>query len=174
MENKLNDNIILEFKITFSEVKRYGFYSLRKKVIYLFIGIFILFTFLQMGLSQEICKCEDLLISLIVSIFSTGAFSFSTYRYMKKSYFKNPFLKLKEVYTLNNNGINISTSQSEVLISWDEIVKAKELNDMIILNITSRKAIVLPKRYFRSQDEINSCKMLIKKNAKANNIDLLK
>lgn len=174
MENKLDNKIILEFTGTFSELKKYSFYVLRKKILYGFIGMFIFYTLLDMGLSQRMCTSKDLLRSLIVSIFLVSVFCISMYIRIWKAYFKDPLLKLKKTYTLSNHGINITTSQSEMAVSWEEIIKIKELNDMFIFYVTSCIGIMLPKKYFKSQDEINLFKALIQKEAKTKNIKLLK
>ncbi|WP_369414031.1 YcxB family protein [Gracilibacillus salinarum] len=68
------------------------------------------------------------------------------------------------MYTINNNGINQQVGRSNVFINWNDIVKGYEHKEMFCLYISSSKAILLPKRYFASNDDKLVFKKLVRQN----------
>ncbi|WP_392389068.1 YcxB family protein [Gracilibacillus massiliensis] len=144
----------------------------------LLIGFFFI-TFLL-----EICFCLlvkqiqnlPLVFYISISLFASGLFTILLYKTIqKRSYreFYSDHLATKEIrYTINSQGINYQSGRSHVYIEWENIIKGYEHNDMFCLYISNMKAILLPKRYFESNDDISSFKKLISENS--NKINLKK
>ncbi|WP_066190358.1 YcxB family protein [Gracilibacillus timonensis] len=158
--------ITAEGALTYDEFKKYNMYRLRK----ILIGFFFITFFLEVCLCWILYKMQNLPFIFYIGtcLFASGLvtfLAFKTYKKRIKKEFNNDRLASKEMtYTINQEGINYQVGKSQVCIEWGDIVKGAEHKDMFCLYISSIKAIVLPKRYFKSDEDIMAFKQLISTN----------
>lgn len=59
-------------------------------------------------------------------------------------------------YIINRDGIAVETKTSSIFQKWTGIVAIEQNKDLILLFVTGMGAHIIPKRYFESQDQLNS------------------
>jgi hypothetical protein len=62
----------------------------------------------------------------------------------------------KRKYSINREGIAIETETSSIFQKWTGIVAIEQNKDLILLFVNGVGAHIIPKRYFESQDRLNS------------------
>ncbi|WP_066190363.1 YcxB family protein [Gracilibacillus timonensis] len=68
-------------------------------------------------------------------------------------------------YKINGSGITqIISPYTNTYFDWNNIIKGYENEDMFRLYISNNKAIILPKRFFKSKEDIMAFKQLISAN----------
>jgi hypothetical protein len=168
MTTKNTNEIYAAGTLTYNDYKKHNSYHIKKMVIgYFFFAFFIL---ICMGLLR-VSGPLYLIIPFISVIAGIIAGSITLLlaigiRIRGRKEFKSDTLITNEIkYTINNNGINQEiNSKSNAFIKWEEILKGYEHGNMLRLYISRNKAIILPKRFFRSNDDLITFKKIIRNN----------
>jgi len=137
------------------------YYFLRKviKKIMLVIGVIIIVSTIlsSIGKPFEIASfLADLfstLISMIFLVLILGLVFGVLIRFMPMTDAKKMG---KRKYTINREGIAVETETSSIFQKWTGIVGIEQNKDLILLFVTGIGALIIPKRYFESQDQLNS------------------
>ncbi|WP_170138910.1 YcxB family protein [Oceanobacillus chungangensis] len=90
----------------------------------------------------------------------------------QKEYKSDRLIKSDLSYTINKEGINQKVRKSNNYIEWEDIYKFYEKKDMFLAYVSRNKAIILPKRYFNTYDEIVTLKNLVRERLKEKKIKI--
>lgn len=171
MTTKSNKGISISGTLTYAEYKKSNWYHIRKIV---FGGFVIVFLCLIMTFFDLIS--DSLIFVTILSFITSGMISLLLVLFLfirVRNEFKSDNINNSKVsYEMDNKGINKKVRRSNSYIDWSDIFVAKEDKDMFRLYISKNKAIVLPKRFFNSKEEINFFKTLIERNLNTNKIKM--
>jgi YcxB-like protein len=74
-------------------------------------------------------------------------------------------IKNEFTYTFSENGINQKRGRSITYIEWNNIISIREYPPMFLIYVSINKAIVIPKRFFETNEEIKLFKKIINDNA---------
>ncbi|WP_066190353.1 YcxB family protein [Gracilibacillus timonensis] len=154
--------------ITYNEFQKYNSYHSKKTVIA--ISLFSFFSIVLLGIiiadgSYFILVPFSIILASIVAVISI-LILVTAFRIRARREYNSDFLMTKEItYTINDNGITQQiTKKSHNFIEWNYIVKGYEDDDMFRLYVSRNKAIVLPKRFFTSENDLTIFKKIISKN----------
>ncbi|WP_066190356.1 YcxB family protein [Gracilibacillus timonensis] len=163
MDNNEELEVTAEGALTYDEFKKYNMYHQRKLLIgfFIFASIIGIYPFTA---TDHLPLIIFIIFSLLLAVLATKILS----RIFKKGAYKefhSDRLASKEMtYTMKQEGINYQVGRSHVFVEWGNIVKGAEHKEMFCLYISSIKALVLPKRYFASDEDIMVFKQLISSN----------
>ncbi|WP_066190361.1 YcxB family protein [Gracilibacillus timonensis] len=158
--------IVAVGKITYDEFKQHHMYHVRK----LLIGFFFISLFLEMCLCLVVNQMQISLLPVYlgISLLASGLLTYLLFIAHQKRInkeFRSDLLATKEItYTMNQEGIDYQAERTHIYVEWENIVKGKEYKDMFGLYTSTIKTIVLPKRYFKSDEDIMAFKQLISAN----------
>ena len=91
----------------------------------------------------------------------------------KRHYDQNPMLKQKMKYVISTNTIRLTSEQLQSKYSWEEIRSTVEYKDMFLLYVTKTSALILPKRYFQTKEDISQFKALLQEKLEAKKLKLM-
>ncbi len=158
-----NKPINIEGQLTYEEFKQYSRHHSRKVLTRYFLIVFLISI---MGV--YFMAFDDLgwflTISLPLSITYMGYITLKVVLkfFNKQHYDRNPMLKQKMKYMINAKSIRLTSDRLQSRYVWDEILSTTEYKDMFLLYVTKTSALILPKRYFKSKEEIGQFKGLLK------------
>jgi hypothetical protein len=81
-----------------------------------------------------------------------------------REYKSDQLIKNELIYTFSDTGINQKRRRSKNHIEWHEIVSIKEFSPMFLIYVSRNKAMVVPKRFFESDEQIKFFKKVINEN----------
>ncbi|WP_171051640.1 YcxB family protein [Alteribacter natronophilus] len=171
----LFENKELEFggELTKKEFKQYNLYVTKKERYRLF------FTAILIGF-----VCYQLIvpdIQLITSVMIALALAFlmipitrmlSNYK-AEKEFNSDQLIQNHISYSADHEGIKQRIKKSHSHYEWADILTAFEHSDMFRLQLSERKAIVLPKRYFENEKEVEAFKELVKEQLPSDKIKFM-
>ncbi|TYS58523.1 YcxB family protein [Sutcliffiella horikoshii] len=167
-----NDTLVLRGTLTEKEFVKYGYYHFKKLHMILFYFL-LFFTFLVFAVPTTKAVEADLyiyfyllyaIISLVVSLPALLLGKFAVKVKASSEYKSDQLIKNEMTYTFNANEIQQKFDRSIGYYDWNQIQAAYESKDMFRLYVSRAKAIILPKRFFSSEVEIQLLKSLIKEN----------
>jgi hypothetical protein len=169
--------------LTFNEYKKFASFHSRRWIIWLTLSTFILFFPLSIYFLYnpgDIFSFEGMaaifLLSSIFSVIISGIFFLYAKAVIRikatREYKSDQLIKNEFIYTFSEDGINQKRGRSINYIEWNEIVFVREYPPLFLLYISKNKAIVMPRRFFESNEEIKLFKQIIKGNVSSekNNI----
>ncbi|KGP73376.1 YcxB family protein [Pontibacillus yanchengensis] len=167
--NEVKVNGILERK----EYITHNLYHTKKSRILLSSLSLIMFGFLfSNAVSGDFFSV--VFISLFIASFFSGALYLLTTVGIKirssREYKSDPIIQREITYHFTDDGINQYLGRSTTYLEWKEVLSIYEHKEMFQLYISKNKAIVLPKRYFQSSDEVNQFKHIIHQHAHTNKV----
>jgi len=150
---------------------------LKRYFIYSFIILWAIAILLKMPLPSNSLLLMFVLIpqgifALILSFLIFLTLNKALKRRAIKEYESDQIIKNEASYTFNNGGINQQIRRSNNFFEWSDIRLALEREEMFLLYVSKRKAIVLPKTFFGSSDEINLFKNIVSKNIDTSKVKL--
>jgi YcxB-like protein len=165
------DTLILRGTLTKKEYKKHGDYHFKKILHTIFLS-FMIFSFLTFVIGTW--NAEDLdnvfsyiffaLFSLVLSSVLLIGLKIITKLKASREYKSDPLVKREITYIISSQEIHQKIGRSNNYLEWEQIRTAYENTEMFRLYVSRAKAIVLPKRYFASEEEIKLLKRLITKN----------
>ncbi|KSU63674.1 hypothetical protein AS034_05350 [[Bacillus] enclensis] len=84
-----------------------------------------------------------------------------------REYKSDQLIKNELIYTFSDTGIIQKRGRSISAIDWNEIVSIKEFAPMFLIYVSRNKAMVIPKRFFESDEKIKLFKKMINENVTA-------
>ncbi|WP_173916789.1 YcxB family protein [Halobacillus sp. Marseille-Q1614] len=174
---KGNQKLEVRGTLTASDYRRHSNYNRKKmKNIYfiasLLMFFFVIFQSLEgpllfvMGLTMIIA----LLLAIAMSFFLSGMISIRATR----DYKNDPVSQHEIQYTFRAGNIKQKLKNSTNDYQWTDIIAAFEQEELFQLYVARNHAMILPKRFFKSEEEVEQLRELIEKNAKSAKVDLLK
>lgn len=162
-----NEEISISGTLTYAVFKKYNWYHKRKIVIGYFVFAFLCFIYV---FSNFVSGVWFLVYPIVIflSLITSGIISlillFLVFWKARQEYKSDKIIKNEVSFVIDNKGINQKVRSSNANIEWSDILVAKENKDMFRLYISKNKAIVLPKRFFISKEDIHTVKTLIERN----------
>jgi transposase-like protein len=119
----------------------------------------VVFAAIYIGLAVSVMESEDLSTSQISGVLrhliTFAVFiSFSFQPYIKaftqaRNLWNNPIIRTPNEGTISSQGIHFGTSA----IKWDEFIKLKKTDDLIVLRTIYNGIIILPRTFFQSDQD---------------------
>ena len=167
-----NDALILRGTLTEKEFKKYSYYHFKKlhMIIFYFLLVFL---FLVFTIPTTKLVEADLyiyfylfyaIISIVISFLVLQLGKFVVKVRASSEYKSDQLIKNEMTYTFNENEIQQKFDRTIGYYDWNQIQAAYENKDMFRLYVSRAKAIILPKRFFASEAEIQQLKSLIEQN----------
>ncbi|BEV39034.1 hypothetical protein BSB_21070 [Bacillus stercoris] len=83
-------------------------------------------------------------------------------------------MKSKRTYTVNQEGIRISSKKYDLIFNWNELTAVFEYKNIFRINTSSSQYIAIPKHFFHSEVEMNRFKEIILKNSETKKLKFKK
>lgn len=104
-----------------------------------------------------------LIFILLLIIMSKILFKYSA----RKQYDSDPLAKLERKYKITKSGINEQMiGKSQIDIEWVDIKKSFELDNLFVLYLSNKSAVLIPKYFFQSKEDISLFKKIANENLK--------
>ncbi|NHM30049.1 YcxB family protein [Neobacillus terrae] len=158
--------------LTFNDFKRYNFHAKKKPETYYFFSVIIVLFFIFKMFNPELGIGYSLFVSIIIGIVVEIIRWFLLYLRVRKEFTSDQVIKNEVKYWINGNGINQERKASNIQIEWNDIISIYEYKDLFRLQISSNKAIVLPKSFFHSKGDINRFKKIIRQNINSKKLQM--
>ncbi|NOQ48560.1 MAG: hypothetical protein GQ576_05420 [Methanococcoides sp.] len=165
MDNEKPYEIFLSGKISYNDYKMFNRFHLRKLYIKKFIALFFLYCMMFYGLSiitiSFMGPVSMIILSLFLSLLTVGVLILITFKRLKSIYYSNKRIQLEKIYSITKNGTKWTDARGESVIKWEDIVLAAECKELILIYISIVQALIIPKRFFKSNDDFVKFKNLI-------------
>ncbi|GAA0300275.1 hypothetical protein GGQ92_001512 [Gracilibacillus halotolerans] len=98
---------------------------------------------------------------LLLIIMSKMLFKYSA----RKQFDSDPLARLERKYTITTTGITEQIiGKSHVDFKWSDVKKSFELDHLFVLYISNRSALLIPKKFFNSAEDISAFKEIANEN----------
>ncbi|MDG5471269.1 YcxB family protein [Jeotgalibacillus sp. ET6] len=171
------DTLVLQGTLTKKEFLKHGQYHMNK-ILNIVILLFLVFAFLNFVISSW--NEEDLnnipsyivfaLFSLVLSGLLMLVLKMITRVKTAREFKSDPLVKKEMRYIISSREIHQNVGRSDAYLEWEQIRTAHENKDMFRLYVSRGKAMVLPKRFFKSEAEMRVFRKLIRENLSRNRI----
>ncbi|MFD1361408.1 YcxB family protein [Lentibacillus salinarum] len=170
-----NNEVSINGKLTYEDIKKYSKYHSQKIVVSYFlisavVSLAVFMLILPVSL-YWVCLIY-LPISLIISTASTLTLVFLARLNSRREYESDRTAKSEVTYVINNQGILQKRGKSNTHFEWDDIIKAYENKELFRLYISKNKAIVMPKRFFNTKNDVELFKNIVRENSDTNRISM--
>ncbi|WP_338443743.1 YcxB family protein [Bacillus spizizenii] len=182
MTQYASESINLPGEITFKDVREIFFYQIAKISCFyflLFCAIFAAVNFIN-GWPRIVYGSDALnlfmnsILIIVMSVLFTLLLLLLLYVKFSRAYKKNERIKSKRTYTLNQEGIRISSEKYDIIFNWNEITAIFEYKNIFRINTSSSQYIAIPKHFFHSKEEMNRFKGIILKNTETKKLKFKK
>ncbi|QKY68864.1 YcxB family protein [Lentibacillus sp. CBA3610] len=167
MLSKESNEVAINGILTYEDFKKYTKYHQQKIVVnYFFVSIIVSMAVFSLILpvSLFLLFLVYLPLSLLISGAVTLTFMLMARLLSRREYKSDRAAKSEMSYVINNQGILQKRGKSSTYFEWDDIIKAYENKELFRLYVSKSKAIVLPKRFFSTKDDIESFKSILREN----------
>ncbi len=160
--------LVFSGKLSIDDFEKYNMFHARIAFVAMFLLVFLLTylflsDFFSKGLSLP--TVWDIIIAVFFGLVGVMVLLLKVYRMARKSYRSESLMKLSQTYTVSESGVMLETDQSNVKYQWSDIRSIHELNDMFLLYVALRKAMVIPKRYFHNTEDLETFKLFLSNRA---------
>lgn len=168
-----NKRLSIKGTLSLEDFIKYNKYHLNKTVtIYFIICFFILFAIIQGPLSGDLffiiifAGIPSLIISSLLFLFAKTV---NKQRAIKE-FNSDQLIKKETMYSFSSEGIEQKIRRSSNYFEWDDFLFAIEREEIFLLYVSKHKAIVLPKSFFSSTNEIVLFKGIVSTNMEASKV----
>ncbi|SHN27656.1 YcxB family protein [Gracilibacillus kekensis] len=164
MENE--QPLVFGGKLSIKDFEKYTLFHSRKLFIVMFVLVFLLVYVLSNGLvveSLSISTIIDITLAAVFGLVGVVVLYGRLYQIARKNYKSESLMKLFQTYTVDESRIIMETEQSKVTYHWSDVRSIHELNDMFLLYVAVRKAMVIPKKYFNNNEDMETFKLFLNK-----------
>lgn len=173
-----SESINLPGEITFKDVRDIFFYQIRKTSFFYFLLFCVIFgavLFINgrpriVYGSDALNLFMDSILIIVLSVLFTLLLLLLLYVKFSRVYKKNERIKSKRTYTLNQEGIRISSKKYDLIFNWNEITAVFECKNIFRINTSSSQYVAIPKRFFHSKEEMNRFRAIILKNTETKKV----
>jgi amino acid transporter len=88
-------------------------------------------------------------------------------RAITKTWQNTPLLHERVTGYLSEAGVRFQSSSNDTTLTWDKLVKQRVSNDLILLYTSARAALILPRSYFRTDEDWAAARALVTRNLPA-------
>jgi hypothetical protein len=81
----------------------------------------------------------------------------------KKAFVTDNLIQEPQRYSISDEGIQYSSESGDGQIKWEDIYKIGETNNLFVFFVSSNRALIIPKRFFQSEQDKLSFKDLGRK-----------
>ncbi|WP_176557807.1 YcxB family protein [Sporolactobacillus terrae] len=148
-------------RLTYKEFKTFNRFHLKRIVQISFITLWI--TVFLINLTNK-SWIPSLTISLIIAILTILLIKILLNARVRKEFRSDQVLKKDAQFVVYDSGITILRENSKTHYDWTAISSFQQYKALFLLYVSKNKAIVIPRRYFSSVQEIQLFKQLIAKN----------
>ncbi|MDX8045266.1 YcxB family protein [Gracilibacillus sp. S3-1-1] len=169
MGNKETERVHLTGSLTFNDYKKHLTYHLRKPVLFYFCFVFFFTVYFCYNIISDGAYIIIVPIVTIVATLVALIFSFLLnllLRLLGRREFNSDLISKNEIkYIIDDEGIRQQvTERMHNFIEWRYIIKYYESEDLFRLYVSRRKAIIIPKRFFVSNDDLKVFKKIVNQN----------
>ncbi|MBU9713977.1 YcxB family protein [Evansella tamaricis] len=170
MSNKQEQEQELSIKGTVSleDFSKYNAYHSKKSTYTYFfiilIGFWVILFLLELLVPDNLLfYIPKGVLALVISLITIFSVKKSLKQRAMKEYESDKRIKNEISYTFSGEGISQQTGRSNNFFEWSDIHLAREYEEMFLLYISKHKAIILPKRFFQLNDDIDLFKIIVTK-----------
>lgn len=178
-ENNLvsEEGVVARGYITLEDYKAYT--NLHHKPIV--IGFFVLMVIVLIFLSYTIPTSVQfsfswilwyLLVPFLIVLIATGAVVSILRRQALREYKSNVVFKREQTTLFRDKNILQIGTESVLTRNWNDILKVREYRGMLLVYLEKRVAIIIPFRFFETEEELQKAKELIRKHIDVEKISI--
>ncbi|WP_101843615.1 YcxB family protein [Halobacillus sp. Marseille-P3879] len=172
---KENQKISVSGKLTSADYRRHSNYHMKKVKLFYFAAAFALFFFVSFQ-SMEAPLLFSIIFTAVVSFLLAGFMVLFLVLMINlrasREYKKNSALQQEVNYVFRPGIIQQKTRNSMNRYAWTDIISIYEQQDLFQLYLSKQSAMILPKWFFQSKEEIIAFKKMIQKYADTKQIKL--
>lgn len=154
MENR--EPVTVSGSITVDEFKKYQAYHVRRINLSFFFVVLVVFTLMFVSVIDAIWFIS-IWFAALFALVPSGLFLLfvkTLNRYRAKKEFESDPIALNEMtYTFSEEGVHQKVRRSDNYYEWSDFSSFQETPELFLLYVSKRKAILLPKRFFRSNEQ---------------------
>lgn len=158
------EELSLSGKLTLEDFVKYNQYHTNKVLkVYFVICFIVLFFVFQIPMSGDwlpialFAGLPSLLLSGLIYLYTSKVKKYQAI----KEYKSDQLIKRDITYTFSSEGVIQITRKSNNRFDWIDFLKAQEYEELFLMYLSRNKAIVLPKRFFRSKTQMENFKHLV-------------
>ncbi|WML58834.1 YcxB family protein [Neobacillus sp. PS2-9] len=162
----LNENkeLTISGTLSFDDFKKYNYHVKKKAELYYFILITLIFLLLLNLFSPDLSLGYTVFLALLVAVIVELIRWAIRYLRIKKEFTSDRMIKNEIIYTISPDGIQQQRNRTNVHIDWKDILFIKEHKELFRIHLSKNKAIVLPKGFFPSEEDLHTFKEIISQN----------
>jgi YcxB-like protein len=161
--------------LTVKEYKKFSSFHTSRWILWIAISTYMVFfpllTYILYN-PGDILNFGDMAAILLISSTASVCIAALIYFYAKviirvkatREYKSDQLIKNEFIYIFNDTGILQKRGRSINAIDWNEIVSIKEFSPLFLIYVSRNKAMVIPKRFFGSVEELTLFKRIINEN----------
>jgi hypothetical protein len=88
-------------------------------------------------------------------------------RAITKTWQNTPLLHERVTGYLSEAGVRFQSNSNDTTLTWDKLVKQRLGKDLILLYTSARSALILPRSYFRTEEDWAAARELVTRNLPA-------
>ncbi|MCP3026456.1 YcxB family protein [Halobacillus sp. A5] len=174
---KENQKIMASGKLTSADYRRHNNYHMKKVKLFYFLAAFALFFFVSFQ-SLEGPLLFSVIFTAIVSFLLAGIMVLFLIIMINfratREYKKNIPLQNEAVYTFRPGNIHQKTKNATNRFKWSDLMAVHEHKDMFQLYLSKQNAMIVPKWFFQSEDDVQAFKTMVKNQSNTKQIKLRK
>lgn len=167
------NNITCHGQLSQKEFIMFRLFDSRKRLIIvsfpLFLLIFILLLLMNTVNINSFSGLSILLWSLVSTLLYYILVTIATYFVAKKGYQADPYTRRINTYFINEEYIFQQNERGEAKHIWKEIHQVFEFANMFIIYLAPTRAVVLPYRFFESNEDRKTLKEIMKQRVNKTN-----
>jgi len=132
------------------------------------IGIGMLYTVVDYLIWNSFETKQFPIAQLIFAVFILGVIPISTFINASNNIKSNLWVSEKSRYIMDSSQINVKGDSYEVSLAWEKIKSITELKDWFIINIETNKGFFIPKRIFKSKQDLDNFRKNLKETSVIN------
>ncbi|WP_345240653.1 YcxB family protein [Pontibacillus salipaludis] len=151
--------------LTVDEFKKYQAYHVRRINLSFFFVLLVLFTYMFVSVIDAIWFIS-IWFAALFALVPSGFFllSVKTFnRHRAKKEFESDSIAHNEMtYTFSEEGVHQKVRRSDNYYEWSDFSSLEETPELFLLYVSKRKAIVLPKRFFKNKEQQEQFKQIVR------------
>lgn len=165
-ENSTSKKLSFKGKLSYQDFKDFQLLHSKNKLLLQIVYLFVIFMVVVLFQSSFSTDLLPIFIPLGILVSVAGAFitkGISNYKY--KSVFNSDKLLQKEyLYTFDNDGISTDSEVGNGKFKWNEVYQAKQNKKLHLVYIAKNKALIIPRSFFDSAEQIKELEILLRNN----------
>ncbi|MBP3950896.1 DUF4870 domain-containing protein [Bacillus suaedae] len=151
--------------LTLKDLSTLQIFHVRKRLVSMFFILFMIVLLLQLLLDMSV-GWGMIILSLFFAAGGIFVLVMSVYQRAKSIYENESLMKLEQTYHFTEEQVTVSSERSRTEYCWDDLQGYYEVKNLILIYISKVKAIVIPKHFFSSQDELNQLRHMVQEKLK--------